>query len=560
MRGWAVWAALMSGIAVSSVAAQVAPPAERRPDPTAFLLPPEASPSTPTSPPAPNITRTGADLPPPLRSDSTPNWRSPSAESVSFEPTRRIRPPVDLPPSDDDDRRPPRTQRVAEPDDDRRPPRAHRMDHPASVREPEWTRSRDRDAIMVIEPDEPPRSRDGRTAIPPVRGDSERRADVREEPTRRETVPRVEGTRPTVYEPTIPAARLGKPQDIQPVSAEVVADAQTTAARDRASQPPVDLIEYLKTSPVDANTTGRPRAVEKFGDKIFGTGGENVLGVDGGGWFQSDHCFPTYVSPITNPFLFEDPRSVTEVRPIFIYQKVPSREPVFNGGDLYWIGTQARIAFTNRFSVVINKLGGMGVNPSNDFNNFFDGSQFGFSEFWLGPKFTLIRNTETGTLLAAGATFQLPIGSNNVYQNTGDLSIVPYLSFGQNFWQSTYGSFNGLIGTGYSASVNSKRSDYYYLSAHLDYDIGNFHRFYPVAELNWFTYTTNGSSSPLNFEGRDLINFGSASRGSNLLTGALGMRFKVFSYSEIGGAFEIPLVGNRDLFDYRFTLDYIWRF
>lgn len=549
MRVWAVWAALMSGIAVVPATAQVAPPPARRPDPAAFLLPPVAGPSDSTPARAP---ASGADLPPPVSAEPSANRPVP-ADSVSFEPSRRIRQPVDLPPAADDDRRPPRTRRVAEPDDDRRPPAVNRFDNPAPVREPEWTRSRD--AIPVIEPDEPRSSRDGRTAIPPVRGETASRSEgTRPEGTR------PEGTRPAVYEPSIPAARLGKPQDIQPVSAEVVADAKSTAANDRNSKQPVNLIEYLKERPAGAELAGLPREAEKFGDKLFGTGDGNVLGVDGGGWFQSDHCFPTYVSPITNPFLFEDPRSVTEVRPIFIYQKVPSREPVLNGGDLYWIGTQARIAFTNRFSVVINKLGGMGVSPSNNFNGFFDGSQFGFSEFWLGPKFTLIRNTETGTLLAAGATFQLPIGSNNVYQNTGDLSIVPYLSFGKNFWQSTYGSFNGLIGTGYSASVNSKRSDYYYLSAHLDYDIGNFHRFYPVAELNWFTYTKNGTTSPLNFEGRDLINFGSASQGSNLLTGALGMRFKVFSYSEIGGAFEIPLIGNRDLFDYRFTLDYIWRF
>ena len=36
--------------------------------------------------------------------------------------------------------------------------------------------------------------------------------------------------------------------------------------------------------------------------------------------FQSDHCFDSFISPVTNPFLFEDPRSLTEVRPIFMIQ------------------------------------------------------------------------------------------------------------------------------------------------------------------------------------------------------------------------------------------------
>lgn len=500
MRGGVFGAALVA-VGIGAIPAAVGQ--TERPDPAAFLLPPIAASETRTP-----TTRAVNDLPPPPDTSTDSERRpriEPPIQQESFEPSRRVRPAVDLPP----------------PDDDRRPPRPRYRD-------------------------EPPTSSDGRTAIPPVR-------DIDVEPAERR-----EPTRPAVYEPPVPAARLGMPSDIRPVSAEVIAEAKASSAEDHDRRPPVDLIGYLKERP-HAIETGFTRETEKFGEKLFGTGGD-VLGVDGGGWFQSDHCFPTYVSPITNPFLFEDPRSVTEVRPIFIYQKVPGKEPVFNGGDIYWIGTQARIAFTNRISLVINKLGGIGVNPSNDFNGFFDGSEFGFSEFWLGPKFTLIRNTETGTLLAAGATFQIPVGSADVYQNTGDLSIVPYLSYGQNFWQSAYGSFNGLIGTGYAASVNSKRSDYYYLSAHLDYDVGNYHRFYPVAELNWFYTTTNGSSSPLNFEGRDLINFGSQAKGSNLLTGALGGRIKVFTYSEIGAAFEIPLVGNRDLFDYRFTIDYIWRF
>ena len=36
-------------------------------------------------------------------------------------------------------------------------------------------------------------------------------------------------------------------------------------------------------------------------------------------WFKSDHVFDGFISPVTNPFLFEDPRSLTEVRPIFMY-------------------------------------------------------------------------------------------------------------------------------------------------------------------------------------------------------------------------------------------------
>src|SRR4029453_11983595 len=36
--------------------------------------------------------------------------------------------------------------------------------------------------------------------------------------------------------------------------------------------------------------------------------------------FQSDRCFCRLISPVTMPFYFEDPRALTEARPIFMYQ------------------------------------------------------------------------------------------------------------------------------------------------------------------------------------------------------------------------------------------------
>jgi hypothetical protein len=206
----------------------------------------------------------------------------------------------------------------------------------------------------------------------------------------------------------------------------------------------------------------------------------------------------------------------------------------------------------------VGKLGGISVNPSGS-SPTFDG-QAGFSELWLGPKYTFIRNEDRCRLLAAGVNFQIPVGSQNAFQNTGSLTIDPYVSFAQNFFATSYGSFNGQASTGYAFSVNRERSDYFHLSGHLDFDLFDRHRFYPLAELNYVLYTTNGNSSPIGSEGRDLINFGSQASGKGLLTGALGARFKITESAQIGGAFEIPLAGPRDFFDYRFTIDFILRF
>lgn len=276
-------------------------------------------------------------------------------------------------------------------------------------------------------------------------------------------------------------------------------------------------------------------------------------------WFKSDHAFDGFISPVTNPFLFEDPRSLTEVRPIYLYQRIPGGQPDFQGGNAQFFGVQGRVAITDRLSFVVNKLGGVRLDPS---SNTLTDDHTGFAELWLGPKFTFIRNEEAGRLLAGGLQFQIPVGSGSVYQDTGSLSLVPWATIGQSFFKDfRFGAVNTLATGGYAFSTTSARSDYLFLSGHIDLDVMNWHKFYPLAELNYFLVTTNGDSRPdMGSEGRDLFNFGSRASGNGLLTGAIGARFKFSEAAQIGGAFEIPLAGPRDLFDYRFTLDFILRY
>jgi hypothetical protein len=344
---------------------------------------------------------------------------------------------------------------------------------------------------------------------------------------------------------------LGAPIDAnRTVPARAVETARTTHA------PPAhdSVNDFLDTRSTlrEREREAADKASNKIGDHLH-----NILG-NSDSWFRSDHVFDGFISPVTNPFLFEDPRSLTEVRPIFMYQQVPGRQPDVNGGNIWWWGTQARLAFTDRWSVVMHKLGGISVNPGSA--SVFDGSN-GFSEFWIGPKYTFIRNEEAGRLMATGVQFQGGVGSKEVFQDTGSLSIVPYLSYAENFLRDgRFGSVNAMLGTGWAFSVNSQRSDYYYLSAHLDLDVGNCHRFYPLTELNWIIYTSNGSSRPIGSEGRDLINFGGQAAGNGMVTWAIGARYKISESAQLGAAFELPIAGPRDLFQYRFTLDFILRY
>ena len=274
--------------------------------------------------------------------------------------------------------------------------------------------------------------------------------------------------------------------------------------------------------------------------------------------FQSDCAFDNFSSPITNPFLAEDPRSLTELRPIYLYQSIPGSHYYYGGGNMQFLGTQARVAFTERFSVVLHKLGRLSINPG---DSVIASGGSGVAELWMSPKFTFWRAPDTQTIAAAGLQFQLPLGSSSAFQDTGTLGLVPYLSIGRRLGETDYGTFHLINVAGYHFGTNDKRSDYFFDSLHLDLDSGNQHRFYPTLELNWFRYTTNGTERPaLLFEGRDLANIGGSADGKNYVSIAPGFRYRFTEALQIGIVAEFGIVGSNDLNRFRLGVDLIWRY
>ncbi len=275
--------------------------------------------------------------------------------------------------------------------------------------------------------------------------------------------------------------------------------------------------------------------------------------------FMSDHAFPEMISPVSNPFFFEDPRALTEARPIFIYQSIPKSNYALQGGNTEFFGVQARVAITDNWSLVMNKLGGVWLNPGSGALPGYEGGS-SFAELDLGPKWTFLRNEQTKTVAAFGVTFQIPAGSEKAFQDTGPLGIVPYLSMAQNFWRTSYGSMNALGTLGYNFFDNRESAEFLFLSLHLDYDVANLHKIFPLFELNWTHYTVNGTSNDQTFEGRDLFNFGATEvAGHNTLTLATGLRYKFNECYQVGTAVEFPVTG-RDLMDFRWTVDFIFRY
>ena len=298
---------------------------------------------------------------------------------------------------------------------------------------------------------------------------------------------------------------------------------------------------------------------------MFDSGGERAS-ASGHCIFQSDHCFDYLASPVTVPFLFEDPRALTELKPLFIYQGAPRGNPIFRGGNAEFYGLQARLAITERWSFTLNELGFVTLNPFNpsaDPLGRFSQST-GFAEVVMGPKYTFLRLEQWKTVVAGGLLFQIPAGSPKVFQNTGTLSLVPYLSAAKNFClPAGWGSLNLMANTGFSGSIDRQRSDYYYLNAHLDYNIANTNMFYPFLELNWFHYTQGGRANDpgFGFEGLDLVNFGSHTVGGrDFLAISPGLRFKLNEHIQAGAAVSWPLLKQKEINDYRLTFDIIFRY
>jgi hypothetical protein len=276
-----------------------------------------------------------------------------------------------------------------------------------------------------------------------------------------------------------------------------------------------------------------------------------------GEWFKSDcFCEESMISPVTNPFFFTDPRALTEIEPLFILQTAPKAN---GGGNSEFYGIQGSVALSERFSLVLNKLGFVSLNPSSPIDGFDKGT--GFADVYLGPKFTFWRDESLRNAAAVGLTLELPVGSRAEFQNTGTLGLDPYVTYGQSFGDSSFGSFNFIGEAGYSFAVDDRRAEFLHMSGHLDYDILRNHHWYPLLEMNYFYYTRRGDNTDLNFEGGDLVNFGSRSlTGRSLLTIAPGLRYRFNEWASIGTALEFPLTGDKGLESFRWTLDVIFRY
>src|SRR5262245_41644746 len=125
-----------------------------------------------------------------------------------------------------------------------------------------------------------------------------------------------------------PAATLGPIPGTRPVSGISLAPADEPLAPEERYNRGLPNDPFHPPRRVDGRHQSRGGWLDGWGQ-----GGDPLMNGRGnvGSAFASDHEFDSFISPVTNPFLAEDPRKLTELRPIFMFQTIPNSNLLYSG-------------------------------------------------------------------------------------------------------------------------------------------------------------------------------------------------------------------------------------
>jgi len=265
------------------------------------------------------------------------------------------------------------------------------------------------------------------------------------------------------------------------------------------------------------------------------------------GMLPSDDCFNRFISPISNPFFFEDPRSLTEVRGIFLDNRLPSF--IGNGEAQVW-AAQFRGRLTDRVSIIAPRVGYLQLHPDGP------GSPSGILSAPLGFKYNFIRDVEEQLLVSGGMTYFIP-GSSDALSNLGNGDFHIFLTAGKEIFDQGH----WLSATGFRIPAdNNWGTQLWYWSNQWDYEVTK--HWYGLVGINWFHWMRNaGNDIGAPVTGLDLLNLPvSGVANTDLVSGVVGVKWKPNSHLELGTGFEFPLTDRTDILRDRLYADLIFRY
>lgn len=293
------------------------------------------------------------------------------------------------------------------------------------------------------------------------------------------------------------------------------------------------------------------------------------------GYFPDLRCdrrarFEGFSAPVTAPYLFEEPFVTTGASTWALWHAFPDKS-VFQGGNLYALAAQVRLALTERLGLVATKDGYIDLNGDNPL---LDDSK-GYGDLGFGLKYELYRDEEQRFIVTPSLRYETTNGSRDVLQGNGEGMWMPGLSLG-------WGPGDAhVLGTVVGSIPVDQDAESTVLSYHLHVDRELLcPGLAPFVELNGYHYLQDGDGQNTvklsdgsrltlsaaqaalrlsGFEGYDVANLGSDGvQGNDVIAWAVGFRAQINPKVSLGFAYERPLTQRRDLLKQRFTLNLLF--
>ncbi|MGP0062744.1 MAG: hypothetical protein ACLQGP_03960 [Isosphaeraceae bacterium] len=265
--------------------------------------------------------------------------------------------------------------------------------------------------------------------------------------------------------------------------------------------------------------------------------------------FESDHDFDGFTTPLSNPVQSKDPRSLTEIRFLYLGDYSRSSTPVIGGGTFQVYAMQVRLALTDRLQVYADKDGLVMLSPKGG------RSIFGMANLMAGAKYVFIRDVENQFLFSGALQYEAPTGYPSIFEGHGNGLLGVYGIVGKEF----YSNWHFVSTFGQNIALNNSNSGYFMTTAHLDRRFGKFVPFY---EANWFYYNQSGTHVPgLGIEGGGLLNLGASKvMGLNYVTNAIGFNYEFNKHVIFGVAYEFQLSSRTMLMNNLINSQLIFRY
>ena len=278
------------------------------------------------------------------------------------------------------------------------------------------------------------------------------------------------------------------------------------------------------------------------------------------------------ISPVSNPIFFEDPRIRTEVRLIYLFNRVSDdfglilggTEVNLGGADIHAFGAQIRVALTPRLALNATNDVGIVFRPDHPIPGTAFTNATGYSDLDVGFKYALIDDPAHQFILTPIVTYAIPVGTQEVFQgdNPGIFDVAVSAEKG-------FDRFHLIGNAGVRIPIDNERnSTEFHYSLHADYFVSRF--FIPLVEFNGWTVvdSPSGTEGPLgafgtalNTEGADLINFGASNlEGETQAAIGVGFRSKLCKYVDFGFVYEHAVTSPEGAFEQRVTTDLIIHF